>query len=421
MMLPYALSTRPTLKREVVSLFNMTTGVPAQWATATQQQRPPYPNIAVPIPPVPAPGTDAVTPQQEAAYRFAVHQRDLELEMYKEQCKHIIRTDLTRKTIVEEENKATVFGMIVEKLSDGVKEVIGRSDAGRRALEPQTADPLELLRAITRMMMGSDLALPGAESIELDERNAVAAWEALKQRDRESIEALADRVKLARATLNSAKAQLLKLHASQQAEEDDDYTQEEVEEDLLRESTYAPISDMEAAKRFCKSLGSPDGEFWSREPHKAFAIAEFHKQRTQGSPTMKAREYRDTYCRSIDAVVGRLNQMFQIHLTTPDPASLVLKFAKERYKNDAMGVYATTQRQRGNTKHGKQQVKRGKDAGAKEKPNDDDDDGGGKADDICYSCHEPGHRWADGVCEQGKAKLKRLADKRPAAGSTRKA
>jgi hypothetical protein len=318
-----------------------------------------------------------------------------------------------------------VFGIIVEKLSDGVKETIGRTPAGRRALEPQTADPLELLRAITRMMMGSDLALPGAESIEQDERKAAAGWEALKQRDRESLEALADRVKLARATLNSAKAQLLKLHASQQAEEDDDYTQEEAEEELLRENknTYAPISDMEAAKRFCSALGRTDhGEFWSHEPHKAFAIAEFHKQSTLGDASMKARVFRDTYCRSIDTVVGRLNQQFQIHLTTPDPASLALKFAKDRYKNDAMGVYATTQRQRGDTKHLKQQVnKRGKGAGAKEQPNDDDDDGGGKADDVCYSCHEPGHHWADGVCEQGKAKLKRLAGKKTAAGSPHKA
>jgi hypothetical protein len=417
LLLPYVLATM-AIKQEVIAAFDMKHGVPSIWPTAVQQALPPPPVGPAPLPPVASAGTEGVTPQQTAAHRFATFQHQNEMNVWSEQCKLIMRANFARKEIVEDTDKMRVYGLIVSKLSHGVKEAIGRSDAGKRALDPTTPDLLELMRALHRMMMGSDLTLPGAESVEQDERNASAAWESLKQRSGESIEALAERAKLARATLDSAKAQLLQLHAAQRLEGEEDVNQGDVEEELLKESTYAPISDADAALRFIKALAS-DTEFWAREPHKAFAIAEFHRQKSQGNTSMTAQVYRRTHCASIDAVVERLNQLFQIHLTTPDPASLALKFAKERLKADTLGVYAAGLKPRGDGKHRKQRGKGNKGVGAKDDPDDDDDagGGGGKTDETCYACHKPGHRWADGVCSQGKAKLKRLGAK-SAAGPT---
>jgi hypothetical protein len=268
------------------------------------------------------------------------------------------------------------------------------------------------------MMLGSDLSMATNESVERTVRETRGNFECLKQRAGESIEKYAKRSNQVVASYNSAIGELLKVRVAQHAHDlaetsGDGLDLDEVEQHLRGDNTYDPIRPEEAAERYINGL-SKDPDFWGRDLHKVLAVVDLLKQRDSGHHPMSVTVYRLTFLMSIDAVVGRLNQLFEEHLNTPDTATWLAQHLKKNAAGDGLGIFAAGKKQVDESKSGATTAKdagadgSGAKAGGGGKTGGGGKDGGGKAGGgkthgTCNACHKPGHRWADGACPQGIA------------------
>jgi hypothetical protein len=400
---------------EVIEMFDPDCELPSEWCKPRLKDIPRYNVGSAPTRPVPPADQAAeVTDAQMRAFEYA-HNRWMDAnETWKRNSNMIDKWNMNRDDEVGEPSQKRLFVLLHSFLSEGVIELIGRSKEGGEALKPHKQDGLAVARCINRMRVGGELTAATEESAERLVRQTRTNYEALKQRSGESVEKYAQRAKQAAASCNSAVDDLFKMHkARRMAEMTTDrgtsptrLSEAQVDRDLREDGTYDPIRPVRAAERFIEGLGK-DFDFWGRaNVHKAIAVIDLIKQRDRGNTTLQVGDYRKTYLSSIDDVVGRLNQLFDEHLATPDPATYMAMYMSKEAANEGIGIFALNKRPVDDGK-GAKPAKSAKDTKA--------DDGGGKAGgggkvgdgyndaSKCSACKKTGHRWRDGVCAEGIA------------------